>query len=90
MHRDIKPENLILKNKKSLDKNTLKIVDFGLAEFYLEKYYLFHKCGTPGYVAPEILNNEDRKNTKFDSKVDVFSAGIIFYILISGKSPFKT
>ena len=52
--------------------------------------YLFKKCGTPGYVAPEILNSSSRCNVKFTSKVDVFSAGIIFYILVTGKSPFQT
>lgn len=44
---------------------------------------LYKKCGTPGYVAPEIL-----KDQKYDTKVDIFSAGIIFYILLTGCSPF--
>ena len=66
MHRDIKPENLILKNEKS---NELVLVDFGLSEFENNKTPLFtrqkfnffklyyQRCGTPGYVAPEILKD---------------------------------
>jgi calcium-dependent protein kinase len=61
MHRDIKPENIVL--EKSNNLTTLKIVDFGLATYTsLKKYYLklyrfkYPKCGTPGYVAPEVAN----------------------------------
>lgn len=74
MHRDIKPENLILKD---MDNNyDVKIADFGLATVVTQGEYLFRRCGTPGYVAPEILADE-----RYDQKVDVFSAGVILYIL---------
>lgn len=74
MHRDIKPENLIL---KETDNNfEVKIADFGLATVVTQGDYLFKRCGTPGYVAPEILADE-----KYDQKVDIFSAGVILYIL---------
>lgn len=73
MHRDIKPENILLKDKS--DNFDLKIADFGLAS-YTEADLLIRRCGTPGYVAPEILEDQ-----KYDEKVDVFSAGIILYIL---------
>ena len=46
---------------------------------------MFKKCGTPGYIAPEIF-----KTKKYDFKVDVYSAGIIFYILIYGVMPFDS
>lgn len=52
MHRDIKPENILLKDKS--DNFDLKIADFGLAS-YTETDLLITRCGTPGYVAPEIL-----------------------------------
>ena len=74
MHRDMKPENLILK-ENSNDWN-VKIADFGLATNINSGDFLFKRCGTPGYVAPEIL--EDKK---YDQKVDIFSAGAILYIL---------
>jgi serine/threonine protein kinase len=89
MHRDLKPENMILKDKGDLESNSLKLVDFGLSSFCDQKEYLFKRCGTPGYVAPEIINSSSKENTKFTPKVDVFSAGVIFYILMIGKSPFK-
>jgi calcium/calmodulin-dependent protein kinase I len=50
---------------------------------------MFKRCGTPGYVAPEIINSSSKDNIKFCPKVDIFSAGVIFYILFIGKSPFK-
>lgn len=80
MHRDIKPENLILKDENGFD---LKLADFGLAEFVNQQTHLFKRCGTPGYVAPEIL-----EDLPYDTKVDVFSAGVILYILLTGCSPF--
>lgn len=54
MHRDIKPENILLKDKS--DSFELKIADFGLAS-YTESELLIRRCGTPGYVAPEILDD---------------------------------
>ena len=73
MHRDIKPENLILADKVSME---LKITDFGLAEHCSKKKLFLSQCGTPGYVAPEIL-----KKQTYGTKVDIFSAGIILYVL---------
>lgn len=52
MHRDIKPENILLNNKS--ENFDLKIADFGLAS-YTESELFIKRCGTPGYVAPEIL-----------------------------------
>ena len=59
MHRDIKPENLLF-GKKENGLNILKIVDFGLATYSDENPYIFPKCGTPGFVAPEIANLVDK------------------------------
>lgn len=53
LHRDLKPSNLLLKDRNSL---SIVIADFGLAEFYrADGKYTFTRCGTPGYVAPELL-----------------------------------
>lgn len=51
MHRDLKPENILYKIKG--DYTSLKLADFGLSTFIAEFPYLYPKCGTPGFVAPE-------------------------------------
>ena len=53
MHRDLKPENILMRTKSSA--YDLVLADFGLATFVNDKEMLFKRCGTPGYVAPEIL-----------------------------------
>jgi serine/threonine protein kinase len=78
MHRDLKPENIMFKFANNL--NSLKIVDFGLATSTQVNEYPFPKCGTPGYVAPEIANLKDT-HQKYDKVCDIFSAGCIFYKL---------
>ncbi len=56
VHRDLKPENLILATKG--DDHDIKIADFGLASFLTEEEKLLYlRCGSPGYVAPELLND---------------------------------
>ena len=84
IHRDLKPENIMFKNPKSLE---LGICDFGLATYADEEKYLFVRCGTPGFVAPEIINIKNME-TKSDPISDVFSAGIIFHYLLFGSSVF--
>lgn len=89
MHRDLKLENLILKNESDIDGNQVKIVDFGLASKCDVPNYLFRRCGTPGYVAPEIINSSTKDTSKFSPSVDVFSAGVILYTIFMGQSPFS-
>jgi len=67
----------------------IKIVDFGLATYADCEDYLFKRCGTPGFVAPEIISANAKDNVKFTPKCDIFSAGVIFYILLTGTTPFK-
>lgn len=81
MHRDMKPENIIFENKNNLK---LQIVDLGFATYFHEYQSLFTRCGTPGYIAPEIL-----KNKTYDQKVDIFSLGVIFYIILTARMPFS-
>lgn len=78
MHRDLKPQNLMFKEKGNL--NSLKIVDFGMATSTEVDKYLFTRCGTPGFIAPEIANW--KPNTlKYGLKCDIFSIGAIFHKL---------
>lgn len=84
IHRDLKPENIMFRRKNSLE---VAICDFGLATYADEEKYLFVRCGTPGFVAPEIINIKDM-NIKSEPISDVFSAGIIFHYLLLNKSVF--
>jgi calcium/calmodulin-dependent protein kinase I len=79
VHRDLKPENLLLANDKD---DIIKIADFGLSKIYTEEM-MSTACGTPGYVAPEILQCEG-----YDRQIDMWSAGVIMYILLCGYPPF--
>jgi len=54
MHRDLKPENLLLRSKNN--DHEIVVADFGLATFTHTKDILFKRCGTPGFVAPEVLS----------------------------------
>ena len=84
MHRDLKPENLLFRKKGNYD---CVIADFGLSEYADAEQYLFVRCGTPGYVAPEVINIKDLK-TKYNPICDIYSLGLIFYLLLLGKSAF--
>jgi len=79
VHRDLKPENLLLTDKS--ENYSVKIIDFGLAK--QSKDLMSMPCGTPGYVAPEIL-----KRRKYHKEVDIWSLGVITYILLCGFPPF--
>jgi calcium-dependent protein kinase len=81
IHRDLKPENILLEQNKEFDQ--MKIIDFGTSLVYDPSRTLDEKLGTPYYIAPEVLN----KN--YDNKCDIWSAGVITYILLSGMPPFN-
>ena len=81
MHRDIKPENILLENTK--DNSKIKVVDFGTSIAYDPSQKLRQKLGTPYYIAPEVLD----KN--YNEKCDVWSCGVILYILLCGYPPFN-
>lgn len=80
-HRDLKPENLLLVSQK--DDAKVKIADFGFAKRCTGPKCLKTQCGTPGYVSPEIL-----EGVLYDTKADMWSVGVILYILLGGYPPF--
>ncbi|GKY97773.1 hypothetical protein MPSEU_000735500 [Mayamaea pseudoterrestris] len=80
-HRDLKPENLLLLTEH--DDTSVKIADFGFAKKVYEHNSLTTQCGTPGYVSPEIL-----EGTPYDERADMWSVGVILYILLGGYPPF--
>ena len=82
VHRDIKPENLLFSSKEG-DHGVIKVTDFGLARFIEGENFATTTCGTPGYVAPEILSQKPYK-----APCDNWSVGVVLYILLSGQPPF--
>lgn len=78
-HRDLKPENLLCTGK---DNEIIKVTDFGLSKDF-GSASLQTSCGTPDYVAPEVL-----KGMAYDNSVDIWSIGVITYILLCGFPPF--
>ncbi|CAD8064444.1 unnamed protein product [Paramecium sonneborni] len=85
MHRDLKLENILFKYQKQMD--SVVIADFGLATNVNEPVYLYYRCGTPGYVAPEVINMKNMKG-HYSEVCDIFSLGLVFYLLLSGKQAF--
>lgn len=85
IHRDIKPENIILADR-SLE-SPVKLVDFGFAVVESETTRQPSKqlVGSPGYFAPEVL-----RERSYSTKCDIWSLGVVFYIILSGLMPFST
>ncbi len=81
-HRDLKPENIILE-ERGKDKLSLKIIDFGTSRKIGKDEKLRSKMGTPYYIAPEVLQ------LNYDSKCDIWSCGVILYIILCGYPPFN-
>lgn len=85
MHRDLKPENLLLDQKKKVGgKLHIKLIDFGTSTLFDPKKKANGKFGTPYYIAPEILSK-----SHYTEKCDLWSAGVIMYIILCGYPPFN-
>ena len=85
IHRDLKPENILIESEEEANKEffTVKIIDFGTSG-KLKSGEMFNlTVGTPLYVSPEVLKN------KYNEKCDMWSCGVIMYMMLSGNPPFK-
>lgn len=82
-HRDLKPENILFEYKGK--KPEIKVIDFGLSKYFTEKSKIMTtKIGTPYYISPEILEG------KYDKNCDMWSLGVITYIMLCGYPPFNS
>ena len=77
----MKPENILLEKNKEFDQ--IKIIDFGTSLIFDENEKLHEKLGTPYYIAPEVLARN------YGSKCDIWSIGVITYVVLSGMPPFN-
>jgi calcium-dependent protein kinase len=79
-HRDLKLENFLFENE--LADGQLKLIDFGLSQHFDKNQLINNPVGTPYYVAPEVLNGA------YDNRCDIWSLGVIAFMLLSGTPPF--
>ena len=83
VHRDLKPENLLLESMPtSSEEANIKLIDFGTSSLFTSGTNLRQRLGTPYYIAPEVLSMD------YNEKCDIWSCGVILYILLSGYPPF--
>ena len=80
VHRDIKAENILIGNN-----NTVKISDFGLSNFFTGEDRLSTYCGSPSYVAPELVN----RSPYIGPPADLWSCGVLLYVMVCGHLPFS-
>jgi serine/threonine protein kinase len=82
IHRDLKPQNLLLASSPNLDRYVLKVADFGFSRLLADELMANTTCGTPLYMAPEVMEGKS-----YDASVDCWSVGAILYEMLSGRPP---
>ena len=82
VHRDLKPENILIEKSKDSSELNIKVIDFGTANIFKKNTRLNEALGTLNYMAPEVLDSN------YNQKCDVWSCGVILYILLCGYFPF--
>jgi serine/threonine protein kinase len=86
VHRDLKPENILVECDETTNEVIhIKITDFGLSKIVVPGDLMFESCGTPAYVAPEVLMKKG-----YSKEVDIWSTGIILYTMLARALPFHS
>ncbi|KAF2075285.1 hypothetical protein CYY_003414 [Polysphondylium violaceum] len=88
-HRDLKPENILLKHRNLHLMDAVKLSDFGLSRSVNNGSFMKTMCGTPQYLAPEILTNGSNGAHGYGKEVDCWSLGAILYMMLCGNPPFE-
>lgn len=83
IHRDLKPENILVEKVDKSGHYYIKVIDFGTAKIYEKNKSERKIIGSAYYIAPEVLNQD------YNEKCDLWSCGVIMYILLSGRPPFE-
>ena len=85
IHRDLKPENILIESEEEVRKEffSIKIIDFGTSDKLVKGKMLKKQIGTPLYIAPEVLEGD------YNEKCDLWSCGVILYMMLCGEAPFK-
>ena len=84
VHRDLKPENILIEKDPQTDEVVqVRVTDFGLSKIVVPKEVMNECCGTPAYVAPEVLLKNGYRN-----QIDIWSLGVIYYTLVCRQLPF--
>ncbi len=83
VHRDLKPENILIEKQNNDGYFLIKVIDFGTAKLFKKDKMERTLIGSPYYIAPEVINRH------YNEKCDLWSCGVIFYILLSNKLPFN-
>ncbi|ETV82918.1 CAMK protein kinase, variant [Aphanomyces astaci] len=93
VHRDLKPDNILLTSRHHGDGASIKIADFGFAKQVENDHdTLLSSCGTPEYIAPEIVHNvlHREHKTPYGKAVDIWAIGVMTFFLLSGVTPFHS
>jgi len=82
-HRDLKPDNFLLLTLLPLERNTLKLIDFGMSCTFEQGEFLRTRAGTPSFTAPEVLK------AHYTERCDIWSAGVMLFLFLCGELPFQ-